>query len=282
MTRATIVALGLYPVKACRGLALGEATVDVRGLVAGTIGDREWMIVDARGRFVTQREHPRLALIDVAVGDGALALRAPAMRPLAIPLAADPHAARREVVVWRSAVAATDAGDAAARWLDAYLGEPARLVRFAPEHVRACNPEFAGASGAHTMFADGYPLLVIGSASLADLNRRLAAAGERALPMNRFRPNLVVDGLEPFDEDHVDTIAVGDVRLALVKPCVRCRVTTTDQHDASIGHEPLATLARYRMDERFGGVTFGMNAVVTAGAGCTLTVGAPATVEFRF
>ncbi len=248
MARAAIAGLFVYPVKGCRGVAVNAATATVRGLVAGTLADREWMIVDANGRFVTQREHPRLAM----------------------------------VVVWRSTASAIDAGDEPARWLSAYLGAAARLVRFAPEHVRACNPEFVGTSGAHTMFADGYPLLVISQASLDELNRRLAAHGERALPMNRFRPGVVVAGLEPHDEDHVDTIAIAGLTLRMVKPCVRCRVTTTDQDDASVGDEPLATLAAYRMSERFGGVTFGMNAIVAGGAGGTLAIGDEASVDYRF
>ncbi len=123
---------------------------------------------------------------------------------------------------------------------------------------------------------------MIGEASLADLNARLRTRGERALPMNRFRPNIVVAGLEPYDEDHVDTIEADGVTLKLVKPCVRCRVTTTDQDDASVGREPLATLASYRMDERHEGVTFGMNAIVVAGAGRTLAIGAQGVIDYRF
>lgn len=282
MTTATIAALNVYPVKACRGIALERAAVTVRGLATGTAGDREWMVVDANGRFVSQREQPRLALVGVASDARGLALSAPAMPTLEV---AEPDAARaprRNVVVWQSTVAAIDAGDRAAQWLCAYLEMPARLVRFAPEHVRACNPQFVGASGAHTAFADGYPALVIGEASLDDLNARLVANGHRALPMNRFRPNVVIAGLEPFDEDHIDTIAIDGVTLKLVKPCVRCRVTTTDQQSAAVGDEPLMTLATYRMDERYDGVTFGMNAIVVAGDSRTLEVGANAQVEYRF
>ena len=157
-----------------------------------------------------------------------------------------------------------------------------RLVRFDRSHKRACNPEFAGDSGAHTFFSDGYPILVIGAASLAELNDRLTARGQPPIPMNRFRPNVVLQGLPAYAEDHLDTIAAGDVVLRCVKPCVRCQVTTTDQDLAQVGMEPLRTLGEYRMSERLGGVTFGMNAIVIAGAGNGLASGAPATVDYRF
>ena len=122
-------------------------------------------------------------------------------------------------------------------------------------------------SGAHTAFADGYPLLVVTEASLADLNRRLEAKGEQALPMNRFRPNIVLAGMEPYDEDHIDTLAVDGVVIKLVKPCARCQITTTDQESMQTGAEPLQMLGTYRMDERVGGVTFGLNAIIVEGEG---------------
>jgi uncharacterized protein YcbX len=282
MRTATIAALNVYPIKGCRGVPVERAEVTERGLAAGTAGDREWMIVDASGRFVSQREHPRLALVRVACNARALQLTAPGMPSLDVEAVDADGSPRRDVVVWHSTVAAIDAGERAAQWFCAYLETTARLVRFAPEHVRACNPQYVGASGAHTAFADGYPLLVIGQASLDDLNARLAAKGSRTLPMNRFRPNVVIAGLEPFDEDHIDTIAIDGVTLKLVKPCTRCRVTTTDQDSAAVGDEPLATLASYRMDERYDGVTFGMNAIVTAGASRSLQIGAKATIDYRF
>jgi uncharacterized protein YcbX len=289
MPAATITALDVYPVKGCRGIGLARAAVTVRGLVVPAgghgdghgPGDREWMIVDGAGRFVTQREHPRLALIETALAGGALRLSSPGLTPLAIPLA--PAAGvTREVVVWRSSVPAHDAGAVAADWLSAFLGVAVRLVRFDPAHERRCNPDYAGASGAHTAFADGYPVLVIGEASLADLNARLAARAAPALPMNRFRPNVVLAGLDAYDEDHLDTIAADGVVLKLVKPCTRCQITTTDQDRATRGSEPLATLAGYRNDVTQGGVTFGMNAIVVAGAGGELAAGTSAMCTYRF
>ncbi|MCC7327017.1 MAG: MOSC N-terminal beta barrel domain-containing protein [Burkholderiales bacterium] len=276
-----VASLHVYPVKGCRGLSPASARLAITGLSTDGVGDREFMIVDRDGRFVTQRDFPRLALIDAVVVDGALVLSAPGCAPLSTPLAGK-AANSRNVVVWSSEVRGFDAGDAAASWLSVWLASELRLVRFDRKTKRLCNPEYAGDSGAHTLFADSYPLLVIGEESLAELNERLAAAGHRALPMNRFRPCIVLSGLPPFAEDQVDTITIGDAVLKCVKPCVRCRVTTTDQATAEVGIEPLRTLGEFRMDARMGGVTFGMNAIVLAGDGSTLRAGAAATVDYRF
>jgi hypothetical protein len=238
------------------------------------------MIVDADGRFVTQREAPRLALVGVGTAADGIALSVPRLGTVTV--AAPTGRPTREVQVWDSRVPAHDAGDEAAALLSAWLERAVRLVRYDDAYRRWCNPVFAGDSGAHAAFADAYPLLVIGRASLDELNARLAARGHQALPMNRFRPNLVIGGLPAHDEDHLAAIVCGDVVIRPVKPCVRCRITTTDQDSATVGDEPLATLAGYRMDERFGGVTFGMNAVVVSGAGSRLAVGAPVTVEYAF
>jgi uncharacterized protein YcbX len=163
------------------------------------------MVVDGHAAFVTQRELPRLALIATTIGDGQLTLSAPDAGTITL-AARDGTSHADEVTVWRSKVRGFDAGDAAAHWISAFLGKPLRLVRFDRSKARICNPDYAGDSGAHTMFADGYPVLVIGQASLDDLNARLAGKGEHALPMNRFRPNVVVEGLPPYEEDHVDTL----------------------------------------------------------------------------
>lgn len=279
MTDVVVESLHVYPVKGCRGIDVARADVATTGLAVAGVADREWMVVDGAGRFVTQREHPQLALVATAAREGVLTLSAPGRPPLVLDGRAG---ATREVVVWRSAVRGFDAGDAAAAWLSTHLGVDVRLVRFDRSGVRPCNPDYAGDSGAHTLFADSYPLLVIGAASLADLNARMTARGFPALPMNRFRPNLVLAGLPAYDEDHLDEITVGDVVLRCVKPCTRCRVTTTDQATAHVGHEPLRTLAAYRMDPRFDGVTFGMNAIVVAGAGGSLAAGAPGEAAYRF
>jgi len=281
MSDVRIESLHVYPVKGCRGIALEAADVATTGLGASGAGDREWMVVDLAGRFVTQREYPRLALVGTQARDGFLTLSASAVPPLVVPMRGAEGSAR-DVVVWRSDVKGFDAGDEPARWLSAHLDADVRLVRFDRSRTRPCNPDYAGDTGAHTFFADGYPILVIGAASLADLNARLAAQGGLPLPMNRFRPNVVLAGLPPYDEDQVATVTVGDIVLRCVKPCTRCQVTTTNQDTADVGVEPLRTLAGYRMNERSGGVTFGMNAVVVGGAGGTLAVGAAVNVEYAF
>jgi uncharacterized protein YcbX len=184
----------------------------------------------------------------------------------------------RTVTVWRDTLPAIDQGDDIAAWLSGFLGRDVRLVRFDAQVRRACNRSYVGDSGAHTGFADGYPLLVLSTASLADLNRRLA----QPLPIDRFRPNVLLSGLEAYDEDHVDEIATGAVRMKLVKPCMRCQITTTDQQTAERGPEPLATLATYRMNAALQGVAFGVNAMSTAGFGGRIAAGAAASCTLRF
>jgi uncharacterized protein YcbX len=269
---ATIAALYVYPVKSCRGIALPAARLTERGIAH----DREWMIVDAADRFITQRELPRLALINTSLSDATLRLDAPGLPALEIEF--DRDGARRDVTVWRDTLPAIDQGDDAARWLSQWIGAPARLVRFDRAVKRMCNPEFAGPGGAHHAFADGYPVLVLSQASLAELNRRLAAP----LPVDRFRPNILLAGIDAHDEDHFAAIEVGPARLKLVKPCTRCQITTTDQASAVVGIEPLPTLALYRHDAALDGVTFGMNAIIEAGVGTTIATGARVTCTLNF
>jgi len=277
----TLAALTLYPVKGCRGIAVDTAEALVTGLAWQGICDREWMVVDAVGRFVTQRELPSLALVVPSLRNGALQLRCEGREPLQVPLS-DRAQGSRCVTVWRSDVLGFDAGDAAAEWLAAVLGRPLRLVRFDRAKPRHCNRDYVGDSGAHTLFADGYPMLVTNEASLADVNARLAARGLEGIPMNRFRPNVVVAGLaKPYAEDVIESLRFGEVELKLVKGCTRCKVTATDQATAQVGVEPLRMLASYRLDEELQGVVFGMNAIVARGAGTTLQVGLRGTARFR-
>jgi uncharacterized protein YcbX len=278
MNQASIAALNVYPVKSCRGIATARARWTETGLAIDGARDREWMVVDARGRFVTQRERPKLALVTTRVGPHALELVVPERGAFALSAQGE----SREVTVWNAHVRGFDAGDEVADALGSFLRDPVRLVRFDDSQPRLCNPQYAGDSGATTLYSDGYPMLVVGQASLDDLNRRLAAHGDEAMPMNRFRPSIVVAGLEPYDEDHVDTLAFGDAVIKLVKPCVRCEITTTDQATARRGLEPLRTLSTYRRDDRLAGVTFGMNAILTRGAGTTVAIGDSGEAVFRF
>ncbi len=269
---ASVASLHVYPVKSCRGIAVESSPVGERGLAF----DREWMIVDGDGKFVTQRELPRLALLVPSLGNDALALGTTGMPRLTVPF--DVDAATRPVTIWRDSFRAFDQGDDAASWLSSAMQKPLRLVRFDSAHRRYCNETYAAGSGAHTAFADAFPLLILSEASLSDLNSRLA----RPLPMNRFRPNVVLSGIDAYDEDHIDEIRLGGIVLKLVKRCTRCKTTTIDQATAMVDMEPLSTLARYRMNEQLGGVTFGMNAIVAAGAGLVIHRGNRASCALKF
>lgn len=269
---ATLSGLTVYPVKSCRGISLTTARMTERGIDH----DREWMIVDATGRFLTQRQVPRMAQIATALSTSALHLSAAGMPTLDIPF--DAAFVPAQVTVWRDTLWALDQGDAVAAALSGWIGQPVRLVRFDPAVRRDCNPAYAGPGGAHTGFADGYPVLIISEASLADLNARLP----EPLPMNRFRPNIVLSGVEAYDEDHIAELSSGAVALRPVKACARCQITTTDQVSAAVGVEPLQTLATYRHDAKLEGVIFGMNAIVTAGAGASVAVGDVARYTLNF
>lgn len=275
----TLAALNVYPVKSCRGIALDSARVTSAGLEH----DREWMIVTPEGRFLTQREEPRLARIAARLSEDTLVLSAEGMDELRVALdspaigAGGPGASRTrldgrnvEVTVWRDHCRALDQGDEAARWLAAFLGHPLRLVRFDPAQDRPSDPSWTGGLRALNRFSDGFALLAISTASLADLNGRLA----KPLPMNRFRPNLVLEGLPPYGEDGIEDLTAADVRLRRVKPCTRCIITTTDQESGvRMGDEPMRTLKTYRWDPVLKGVAFGQNFIVISGAGGRLEVG---------
>jgi hypothetical protein len=262
----TLAALRVYPLKSCRGLAPAAWDVDRLGLAL----DRAFMLVDAAsGVFLSQREEPRLACIATALERDALVLAAEGAAPVRVPLART-DGPRRRVRVWRHEGDGVDQGEEVAAWLSSRIGRPLRLVRIPPDHARRVSPDWSPIE-AHTAFSDGYPLLVLSRASLDGLNARLAAP----LPLERFRPNLVVDGCTPHAEDGWRRIRVGALELQLVKPCDRCVVTTVDpETGVRAGAEPLRTLARYR--RRDGAVWFGVNAVAL-GTG-RLAVGDPVEV----
>jgi uncharacterized protein YcbX len=252
----TISELNIYPVKGLKGIPLEEARVTCRGLD----NDRRWMVVDAQGSFLTQRHIPKMATVWTELYPDALALAAPDMDVLEVPLEARDGEPVR-VVVWRSVCEAVAVSPAADAWLSEYLGTPCRLVYMPESTARFSNPDYAG-PGKLVGFADGYACLATSEASLAELNERLAAQGHRALPMNRFRPNIVLAGAAPWAEDTWRAIGIGSAAFRAAKPCGRCQVTTTDQATGEVcGPEPLATLATYREHPEFG-IMFGMNWVV--------------------
>lgn len=251
----TIASLFVYPVKSCRGIALLQARLTPRGLQY----DREWMVVSRDGRFLTQREAPRLALVGTALHDDHLELSAPGLPPLAVPLQRPARAAPIEVTVWRDHVLAVDEGQAAADWFGEHLRREVRLVRFDDARPRPTDPAWSQGLAGTSAFADGYPVLVLARASLDDLNSRLPSP----LPLDRFRPNVLLDGCGPYAEDAIRGLENEHMRLRLVKPCTRCVITTTDQATAvPQGDEPLRTLKTYRWDGTLHGVKFGQNAIV--------------------
>ena len=251
----TLAGLHVYPVKGLKGIDLQAAECTARGVEH----DRRFMVVDANNEFLTQREHPRMATVWTDIADDRLLLSAPDVGEVAVPLSPAGPATLR-VRVWRSTCDAVPVSAEADAWLSAYLGFACRLVYMPDTTRRLSNPGYAG-GGRLLGFADGYAYLVTGTASLADLNARLATRGAPPLPMNRFRPNLVVAGAAAYAEDGWKEIRIGGAVLRAAKPCGRCQVTTTDQSTGEVaGPEPLATLATYRNSAEFG-VMFGMNYV---------------------
>ncbi|MBI2814887.1 MAG: MOSC domain-containing protein [Opitutae bacterium] len=249
--------LFIHPVKSCRGLAVPSAGLDDYGL----IGDRRFMVVnEADGLFLTQRSHPRMALIETSLTPDTLILSAPKHGSISVPRASSPtpHASiQRRITVWKSTTAADDCGDEAAEWLSGFLGGSLRLVRMGGTFQRPIVKPTAQ-PGDVVSFADGYPFLVVSEASLADLNSRL----KQPLPMNRFRPNLVVAGCAAFAEDAWTKIRIGEIVFRNAGPCARCPITATDQETAERGKEPLKTLATYRRDpDNPTDVNFGVNLI---------------------
>jgi uncharacterized protein YcbX len=284
--RATIARLFVYPIKSCAGVEVPEALLTETGLEF----DRAWMVVDAEGAFVTQRDLPRMALIRPQMKHSEMVLRAPGM--LALHIAFDRVEQPVRVRVWKDEVPAYDMGDIAAQWFSDFLSQPGepqklRLVRFDPEHQRLSNLEWTGGIEAPNQFADGYPLLVASEGSLAELNARLTAAGHGAVGIERFRPNIVLAGIEAHDEDRVDTLHIatdeGEVRLQPVKPCSRCPIPDIDPVTAESSPEVGDTLRTYRADARVGGaITFGMNAIVLQGVDHMLKRGQTVGANLRF
>ena len=279
--------LFIYPVKSCAGIEVQEALLTETGLAL----DRAWMVVDAQGMFLTQRTLPRMALIRPQLVGGELVLAAPGMPLLRVALGAAQNLAESHTpataTVWRDTVPAWDVGPAAAQWFSDFLGLPCRLVRFDPAHRRLSSMDWTAGVEAPNQFADGFALLLASEASLAELNARLVATGQAPVGMERFRPNVVLAGLEVHDEDRVDMVRVdvgsGLAHLQPVKPCARCPIPNIDPVTADSSTAVTDALQAYRQDPRVGGaVTFGMNAIVRQGAGHVLRVGQPVAADVLF
>lgn len=249
MNGLVVSRLFVYPVKSLGGTELGVAEVEARGFRH----DRRWMLVDGDGVFLSQRRYPRMALASARVEGDLLVVQAPGMPALKSPRSPE-NASITNVSVWGDAVEAVACGDEADRWFEKFLGVACRLVYMPDDVERAVDPGYARV-GDQVGFADAFPFLFLSEASLDDLNARL----DEPLPMNRFRPSIVIDGCGPYDEDRWLGVRLGGIRFRAVKPCARCAITTVDQATGEKGKEPLRTLATYRQVD--GKVLFGRNAI---------------------
>lgn len=270
---ARIHSIHIYPVKSCKGCDVERALLTPTGLQH----DRHWVIIRPDGTFVTQRQIPRLALIATSLTQERLTLSMEGQDalPVAWSLAGNPCM----VTVWNDRVRAIDQGDQAAAWLTAAMGTPLRLARFDSSEQRVSDRHWTPGFPVLNQFSDDFQLLITSNTSLSDLNGRLG----QPLPMNRFRPNIVIDGLVAFEEDYLTALVRDEVRLWIIKPAARCEVTMTDQATASVGVEPLRTLSTYRIDERIqGGIAFGVHAAAVRGQGQWISVGEQFEEEWNF
>lgn len=278
---ARIARLFVYPVKSCAGIEVREAVLTETGLDL----DRAWMVVDEHDEFVSQRELPRMALIRPQLKSHEVVLRAPGM--LALHLSIDTVEEPVRVRVWDDEVAAYDMGAVAAQWFTDFLGRKLRLVRFDPEHKRLSSLQWTGGAEALNQFSDGYPLLVASTASIDLLNEKLQAQGKPAVGIERFRPNIVLEGVEAHDEDRLELLHIateaGEVQLKPVKPCPRCPIPNIDPATAESDPAVTDTLQGYRRNDAVGGaVSFGMNAIVVEGLERTLRVGQAVSANYKF
>ncbi len=288
--RGVISQLIVYPVKSCAGVEVKEALL----LDTGLEFDRAWMVVDERGDFLTQRELPRMALIQPQLKYHEMILRAPGMLALHVKL--DEVEAPVRVRVWDDEVAAYDMGKVAAQWFTDFLGTTARLVRFDPEHQRISDLKWTGGVESLNQFNDGFALLVISEASLAQFNKKMVAGGSIAVGMASFRPNIVLgdafdaaegSAIEAHDEDRLDVLHIatgeGVVQLKPVKPCPRCPIPNIDPVTGTISPEVGDMLQTYRQDARVNGaLTFGMNAIVLSGVEHLLQVAQAVKASYSF
>ena len=272
MSAVTVQELNVYPLKSARGIPRTR----VRLAATGFEWDRHWLVIREDGTFLTQRTHPLLTHISTELTRDGLVLTADGIDPLRLPFR--PLGAERPVRIWKDACHGLDQGDTAAAWVSAVLGEAAlRVVRAPLTPDRRASPEFAGPHPHPIAFPDAFPLLICNRASLDDLNARLP----EGLPMERFRPSVVLQGLPPFAEDRIASLEIGPVVLALVKPCTRCIIPSTDQSTGIRGLDPLPVLKTFRFDRKLLGVTFGENAVIARGVGEFLELGAECRVTYE-
>lgn len=262
MPNIKISGLAIYPLKSAAQIVVQDIDIDQFGFRH----DRRWMIVDRDDQFVTQRQHPRLCLLQQFLQDDSLALSAPGLPTLVL---SSQGSSYRDVSVWRDRCRAIDCGDVAASWISEFLGQACRIVYFPADARREVDKQYAKHREV-TAFSDGFPILLIAQASLDDLNRRLA----QPIEMRRFRPNLVVSGCDAYAEDQWKILRIGDVELHVVKPCSRCVIPSIDPATGIKQQEPTRTLLTYRRKGEK--IYFGQNVLVQTQG--TLSLGMPVEV----
>ncbi len=279
-----ITQLFIYPIKSCAGIEVTQAQLTATGLSM----DREWLIVDQDGMFLTQRQISHMVWITPALTSSALTLSAPGVAPISIPL--ELPTTPKQITVWRDTLLGDDQGEAAAQWLDAYLAVPGkhyRLIRFSKQARRLSALDWTKGVEAVNKFSDGFAVQVVTQSALDELNTRLRTQGHEAVSMSRFRPNIVLAQLEAHTEDHLGELTIqtnqGSAQLHLVKPCPRCAIPDINPETAISSPEVNDTLRPYRKLARVdGAICFGMNGIVHAGVGQTLAVGQQAEGTYAF
>lgn len=239
--------LYIYPIKSLQGISLTEAEVLERGFKQ----DRRWMLVNKKNGHVTQRTHPHLSQVGISLTDQNIIASHPDMPDMNIPVTLK-NGDSIQVTIWDDEVEALEAPQDICDWFSSIAGEPCKLVFMPEDHTRPVNPKRT-INAENVSFADGYPYLIIGQSSLDDLNSRM----EVDLPMHRFRPNIVVKGSQPYEEDGWGDIQIGEVKFHVTHPCKRCVFTTINQETGQKAAEPLKTLATYRREGKE--VIFGVN-----------------------
>ena len=253
-----VLSLHLYPVKSLRGLSVPDVSIDDLGIV----GDRRFMVVNLEGVGITQRTHPRMALLSANLTATHLILSGDGLGSVRVPLQSQSDASVLPTKIFSTeGLLSEDCGAEVAEWLSHALGAPSALRRIGPAFTRNLKPSKAK-PGDEIAFTDAYPFMVVSEASLMDLNDKLVAQGEETLPMERFRPSLVIRGANAFEEDTWTSVTIGEILFRAGGPCARCIVTTTNHLTGERGHEPLRTLSRYRRDpEEHAKVNFGQNLI---------------------
>ncbi|MCW5909652.1 MAG: MOSC domain-containing protein [Cyclobacteriaceae bacterium] len=251
MSGLTLSEIWIYPVKSFSGIRVKHALVKPKGLEY----DRRWMLVDENGKFITQREHPHMALFDLAIQDQQIIISARSNgKQLTIPLVAPEVNEIQKVVIWDDEVEVVEPDENYSQWFSDQLNLKCRLVFFPEANIRNVDPRYA-TNNEQVGFADGYPILIIGQSSLNDLNSRM----DEPVEMRRFRPNFVFTGGQPYEEDDWKNFSIGSSRFMGVKPCARCVLTTVNPQTGQKGREPLLTLSKYRREGNK--ILFGQNVI---------------------